>query len=136
MKVKEPLPDQIKYDSRLVMNNLGNSFTRLPQSLEVMNNSQAPSFSREEQDIVSGMITLDPDVRVFKTSYSSSGLITEWGKSDMSKIQRLCYWYDDLQRRWSQTEVGVKKRYRMKRQGEEFISRLENWWMGIGRLYF
>lgn len=126
IKATEPLPDQIKYDSRLVRDKLGIFYICFPAPLEVKGENQAPSFTVREQRIGAGVIALDPGVRTFQTTFSPSGLVTEWGNADMGRIQRLCYWYDDLQRRWSQKEVGAKKRYRMKKAGRRIHFRIRN----------
>jgi hypothetical protein len=58
-------------------------------------------------------------VRTFYTGYDRDGIIVEVGKSDISRIYRLCNSYDKLQSKWSQPEINHRKRYRCKRAGKQ-----------------
>lgn len=97
MKAAEPLPTQLKYDSQLVMDHLGNFYLCIPMPLEVRTDNQGPMFSMAQEEGGSGVIALDPGVRTFMTGYDLSGLAIEWGKSDIACIYRLCHAYDRIQ---------------------------------------
>jgi putative transposase len=53
-------------------------------------------------------------------------MIVEVGKSDISRIDKLCYHYDKLQSKWSQPEINHRKRYRCKRAGARMRRRIRN----------
>jgi len=55
--------------------------------------------TKSEKKIEDGILAMDPGVRTFQTGYSPSGLVVEWGKGDIMKIQRLCAYLDRLQSR-------------------------------------
>ena len=97
MKAAEPLPTQLKYDSQLVMDHLGNFYLCIPMLLEVRTDNQGPMFSMAQEEGGSGVIALDPGVRTFMTGYDPSGLAIEWGKNDIARIYRLCHAYDRIQ---------------------------------------
>jgi putative transposase len=50
----------------------------------------------------------------------------EVGKSDISRIYRLCNSYDKLQSKWSQPEINYWKRYRYKKAGARIQRRIQN----------
>ena len=68
MKSSEPLPVNLGYDSRLVMNRLGEFYLCVPMPLDVRAESQGPA----ESDV--GVISLDPGIRTFMTGYDPSGV--------------------------------------------------------------
>lgn len=111
LKASEPLPDKLDYTVRLIRMRDGKYYLAIPQPLDVRGDNQAPLFKMEEESIVA----MDPGVRTFMTTYSADGIVTEWGKADMTRIYRLCRAVDLLQSKWSQKEVKHKKRYKMKR---------------------
>jgi putative transposase len=88
IKSAEQLPDKLEYDIRLVRKRLGHGYFYLciPKKLDKYN---GPSQNK--------VIAFDPGVRTFFTGYDLDGIIVEVGKSDISKIYRLCYHYDKLQ---------------------------------------
>lgn len=115
------LPENLRYDSRIIKDKLGDFYICIPKPLEVRNENQVPVSDWREK-----IIALDPGVRTFQTTYSPDGLITEWGKADMGRIHRLCKYYDDLQSRWSQPDVKKKRRQRMKEAGWRMQKRIRN----------
>jgi putative transposase len=106
IKSAEQLPDKLEYDARLVRKRLGHFYLCIPKKLDKYN---GPSQNK--------VIAFDPGMRTFCTGYDPDGIIVEVGKSDISRIYRLCYHYDKLQSKWSQPEVKHRKRYRCKKAG-------------------
>lgn len=118
----EPLPDKLYYDSRIQKNRLGEFYLCIPVPLEIRSDNQAPKWKKIED----GIISIDPGVRTFATTYSPEGIVTEWGKSDISRIYRLCHSLDDLQSRWSQVNIKHRKRYRMKMAARKIRKKIRN----------
>jgi hypothetical protein len=50
----------------------------------------------------------------------------EVGKSDISRIYRLCNSYDKLQSKWSQPEINHRKRYRYTKARARIQRRIQN----------
>jgi hypothetical protein len=65
-------------------------------------------------------------MRTFCTGYDPDGIIVEAGKSDISRIYRLCNSYDKLQSKWSQPTTKHAKRYRYKKAGARIQRRIRN----------
>jgi putative transposase len=55
------------------------------------------------------IVSLDPGIRTFQTTYDASGLTTEWGKGDMSQIFLACRKVDKMQQTW-QAKKGRRRR--------------------------
>ncbi|RIA80133.1 hypothetical protein C1645_839246 [Glomus cerebriforme] len=81
IKSSRPIPLELGYDSRLIMNRLG-------------------PFIVSEGQRSTRLISLDPGVRTFITGYSPDGYTVEWGKGNIDRIHRLCGFYDKLQNTW------------------------------------
>ncbi|GBC01471.1 hypothetical protein RclHR1_00420033 [Rhizophagus clarus] len=111
MKSAEPLPNKLEYDSRLVVNQLGEFYLCIPRPLEIRAENQGPMFQKEG----SGVISLDPGVRTFMMGYDPSGMAVEWGKNDIGRIYRLYHAYDKLQSKRDQIygKRNKRKRYRL-----------------------
>ncbi|RHZ70779.1 hypothetical protein Glove_267g56 [Diversispora epigaea] len=107
MKLAENLPAELHYDSRLVMNRLGEFYLCIPQPLEIWAKNQGPTQS-------DAVITLDPGVRTFITGYDPSEQAVEWGKNDISRIYRLSHIYDKIQSTHDSIHGKVHKRKRYK----------------------
>jgi putative transposase len=75
---------------------------------------------------IRNVIAFDPGMRTFCTGYDPDGIIVEVGKSDISRIDKLCYHYDKLQSKWFQSEINHRKRYRCKRAGARMQCRIRN----------
>ena len=118
----EPLPDKLYYDSRIQRNRLGEFYLCIPMPLEIRSDNQTPKW----KNIEDGILAIDPGVRTFATTYSPDGTVTEWGKSDISRIYRLCHASDDLQSRWSQKGIRHKKRYRMRMAARKIRRKIHN----------
>jgi putative transposase len=115
IKGAEKLPDKLEYDARLVRKRYGYFYLCIPKRLDKYN---GPPKNK--------IIAFDFGVRTFCTGYDPEGIIVEIGKSDISKIDKLCYHYDKLQSKWSQPEINHRKRYRCKRAGARIQRRIRN----------
>jgi putative transposase len=113
IKSAEELPDKLEYDARLVRKRYGHFYLCIPKKLDKCN---GPSQNK--------VIAFNPGVRTFCTGYDSDEIIVEVGKSDISRIYRLCNSYDKLQSKWSQSTTKHAKRYRYKKAGARIQRRI------------
>jgi putative transposase len=110
IRFTEKLPNEFG-DCRLV-SHLGTTYLCVPHEV-----SQIVS---ENQGRV---VALDPGVRSFLTLFSENSF--GWlGKHDIGRIQRLCYYLDDLIAR--STKVNAKKRYRMRKAADRIRLKIRN----------
>lgn len=99
IKATEPLPSSLDHDIRFVRDRLSRYFIVIPGQVK----------RSENQTPLKNIVSLDPGVRTFQTTYDDSGLVTEWGKGDMKNIFRLCLFADIVQSAW-QKKKGSNKR--------------------------
>jgi transposase len=85
IKSAEDLLNKLEYDARLVRKRYGHFYLCIPKKLDKYN---GPPQNK--------VIAFDPGMRTFCTGYDPNGIIVEVGKSDISRIYRLCYSYDKL----------------------------------------
>jgi putative transposase len=104
IKRAEQLPDKLEYDARLVKKRYGYFYLCIPKRLD--------KYNGQSQNKV---IAFDPGMRTFYTGYYPDRIIVEVGKSDISRIYKLCHHYDKLQSKWSQPTTKHAKRYRYKK---------------------
>ncbi len=98
IRYTESLPDNLG-DSRLVSRN-GQYYLTIPHEVQ-----------RCESDNQGRIVALDPGVRSFLTLFSPNSF--GWiGNQDIGKVQRLCYYLDDLISRSTKTNAKARKRYR------------------------
>lgn len=90
IKGSETIPSEVDTAVRFMRNRLGHYYLIVPVQVTKRDENQTP---RTAESIVS----LDPGVRTFQTTYDVSGLTTEWGKGDMSHIFLLCRRADKIQ---------------------------------------
>lgn len=110
IRFTEKLPTNIG-DCRLV-NHLGITYLCVPH--------EVPRLLSENQGRV---VALDPGVRSFLTLFSENSF--GWlGKYDIGRIQRLCYYLDNLISR--STKVNAKKRYRMRKAADRIRLKIRN----------
>ena len=102
LKAAEKLPDKPEVAVRFVRDRLGRYFLVVPRQVERKDEIQVPP---SQESIVS----LDPGVRTFQTTYDTSGLATEWGKGDMDAVFNFCRRADKVQAVW-QAKKGSKRR--------------------------
>eukprot|EP01085_Mycamoeba_gemmipara_P003949 Mycagemm_TRINITY_DN10268_c0_g1::TRINITY_DN10268_c0_g1_i2::g.3949::m.3949 type:complete len:630 gc:universal TRINITY_DN10268_c0_g1_i2:1945-56(-) len=115
----EPLPEELGYDSRLVLERRTNAFYLcIPMPLEVRSENQAPTTRR--------VVALDPGVRTFMTSYDPSGESIEFGKGDIGHIYRLCHRLDKLQGAWDVKGLDHHKRWRLRKAGARIRQRIRH----------
>jgi putative transposase len=106
----EKLPKEIG-DCRLVTH-LGITYICVPH--------EVPRLASDNQGRV---VALDPGVRSFLTLFSENSF--GWlGKYDIGRIQRLCYYLDDLISR--STKVNAKKRYRYRKASDKIRLKIRN----------
>ncbi|KAK9431424.1 hypothetical protein V1505DRAFT_385130 [Lipomyces doorenjongii] len=116
MKSAEPLPHDLKYDSRLLsQRTTGHYYLCVPMPLQVL---EGPSSGR--------LIYLDTGVRTFLTGYKPDGKVVELGKNDIGHIYRLCHWLDELHSKYSAKDITRAKRWRMKKAAGKLRRRIQN----------
>ena len=107
---REKLPTKIG-DCRLVRH-LGVTYLCVPHEM--------PRWRAKNQGRV---VALDPGVRSFLTFFSENSF--GWlGKYDIGRIQRFCYYLDNLISR--STKLGAKKRYRMRKAADKIRLKIRN----------
>jgi putative transposase len=115
IKSAEQRSDKLEYDAGLVKKRYGHFYLCIPKKLDKYN---GPSQNK--------VIAFDPGMRTFCTKYDLDGIIVEVGKSDISRIYRLCNSYDKLQSKWSQSTTKHAKRYRYKKAGARIQRHIRN----------
>jgi putative transposase len=119
LRSAEPLPEDLIYDSRLVLERRTNAFYLcIPMPLVVRSENQAPATKR--------IIALDPGVRTFMTSYDPSGESIDFAAKDIGHIYRLCHRLDDLQSKWDAKEVRHHQRWSMRKAGVRMRRRIRH----------
>jgi putative transposase len=99
IKSAEELPDKLEYDARLARKRYGHFYLCIPKKPGKYNGP-----------LQNKVIAFDPGMKTFCTGYDPDGMIVEVGKSDISRIYRLCNSYDKLQSKWSQPTTKHSKR--------------------------
>ena len=106
----EKLPDKLG-DCRLV-SHLGITYLCVPHEM-----------LREISENQGRVVALDPGIRSFLTLFSENSF--GWlGQYDIGRIQRLCYYLDDLISR--STKVNAKKRYRYRKAADRIRLKIHN----------
>jgi putative transposase len=105
IKSSEILANKLDYDSKLTRNYLGQYYLCLPQ---------APHQLKPVEDRKK-IISIDPGVRTFATTYDPGGSIAKWGHQDIGRIQRLCHHADQLQSSITKTNGKSAKKTSAKR---------------------
>jgi len=110
IRYTEKLPEKIG-DCRLVCH-LGVTYLSLPHKV-----------LRQTTENQGRVVALDPGVRSFMTLFAEDRF--GWlGQHDIGRIQRLCYYLDDLISRSS--KVNAKKRYRMRKAADKIRFKIKN----------
>jgi len=102
IKAAEKLPCKVDTAVRFLRDKLGRYYLIIPYQVTKRNENQAPQTPES-------IVSCDPGVRTFQTTYDASGLATEWGKGDMSHLFILCRKADKMQQTWAQ-KTGSKRR--------------------------
>ncbi len=117
-----------KYNKKM-KNRIGNKKGEEESSSTVIDNKE-----KEEEQIGRECVFIDPGVRTFVTSFDLQGRIYEFGNGSIKRIERLCYYLDDLISRThakrpkdkSRFVLGKKKRWRMRRAALRMRRRIRN----------
>lgn len=101
LKATEPIPYNLLADSTIQKTWDGRYYLCLPEPIAPRDESQ-----------VSGVVSLDPGVRTFQTTFSpeEGGLVTEWGAGDVTRIGRLCWSLDRLTSKMWSGGCGSRRR--------------------------
>lgn len=108
VKARESLPDKLEYDTRLQRTRLGKFY------LCVM----SPRHKREgplPRDDGGSVIAFDPGVRTVLTGYSPDGSITEIGRGESKRLERLLKHLDKLQSKCKDKTATARQRYQRRR---------------------
>jgi putative transposase len=119
IKAREPLPGKLDYDTRLQRTRLGKFY------LCVL----APRYKREGPiplDDGSSVIAFDPGVRTVLTGYSPDGSITEIGKGESKRIERLLRHLDKLQSKCKDKTATAQQRYQRRRAALRMRAKLKH----------
>jgi transposase len=100
LRASEPLPCDLEAAVRFVKDRSGNIYLVVPRQVPQKGENQAP---------MENIVSLDPGVRTFQTTYDTAGITTEWGKDDMAQLFTFCRRVDRMQREWQQ-KTGSKRR--------------------------
>lgn len=98
----EKLPSEVDTAVRFIRDKLGRYYLIVPCQVARKGENHAPQTPES-------IVSLDPGVRSFQTTYDGSGLATEWGKGDMSHIFLLSRKADKAHQTWGQ-KTGSKRR--------------------------
>ncbi len=159
---REELPEMMTRDFKLVRTRLGRYYLCIPTDLNDDKNkkkkrkagkktkigvggeraSENPVSSsiftehkeEEEKQIGRECVFIDPGVRTFITSFDLQGRIHEFGKGSIKRIERLCYYLDDLISRTDAKRpedkarfvLAKKKRWKMRRAALRMRRRIRN----------
>jgi hypothetical protein len=115
IKTAEKLPDKLEYDLRLARIRLRHFYLCIPKKLGKYNGP-----------LQNNVITFDLGIRTFCIGCYPDEIIMELGKTDISKIYRLCNFYDKLQSKWSQPTTKHLKKYRYRKTGARIQLRIRN----------
>jgi transposase len=88
IKSSEPLPRDLKYDSRLKKTKDGRYYLCIPRPLQPRTENQGQQLKE--------VVAIDPGVSTFAATYDTTGLVTEWGKQDIEHIIRICIQIDRI----------------------------------------
>jgi putative transposase len=117
LKSAEPLPSTVDCAVRFIRDRLGRFYLSVPRQVVKKDENQCPVTP-------DAIVSLDPGVRTFQTTYDVSGLSTEWGKGDMNLIFILCQKMDKCQSEWK--EKKGRKRRATKKVWYRMIDKIKN----------
>jgi putative transposase len=122
LKSAEKLPDRIYYDARLQKKRLlGEYYLIIPEAAALIPDNQG---NVNETLSPTSVIALDPGVRTFMTGYCPDGIVIEWARNDIKKIDRLCFHIDALQSKISQKKWKYKQRRSMRKAAARMRKRI------------
>ena len=119
----EPLPEKLDHDTRLQRTRRGLYYLLVLKPIEQIKvDLSSNSFAN--------IVSLDPGVRTFMTAYDpDQSKVFNWGQSDISKIYKLCYIQDQLQRKMDTLPQEIYHRSRKK-----FVIR-KRWYKNFDRIH-
>ena len=102
LRSSEPLPATIDKTVEITRTRPGEYYLTIPREVKhIESENQAPT-----------MVSMDPGVRTFQTTFDLAGHVTEWGKGDFKRIYRLCTHVDTIVS--SMKKVRCRKRRRLR----------------------
>ena len=127
---KEPLPETIDYQFRLVRTRLGAYYLAIPEPLQIQRNNKQVCLKKKNRAKGPGLrphsvISLDPGVRTFQTGYDVDGAIWEWGGGDVERLDRLQGWNAKLCSRIKK-EPNKRRRYCMRKASLRINLKIRN----------
>jgi hypothetical protein len=117
-KEPEELPNKLEYDARFVRKRYDHFYLCIPKKLGKHNE---PSQNK--------VIAFDPGMRPFCTKYDPDGIIVEVGKSDISRIYKLCYHYESCRVNGPNLRPKMRRDTDTKKQEQECNVAFEIWLM-------
>lgn len=118
----EPLPEVLHADSKLVRQRDRYYFC-YPEP--IFTNSKCNEPLPIKLDSETKFISVDPGVRTFLTMYDPDGYTLEFGKDDIGRIIRLCYYLDQLKSKQSKSQ-SHQQRHRIKKALGRMYRRIRN----------
>lgn len=115
LKATETIPEKVDKDLKLIRTALGEYFLCIPHERK-----------GENQANLNGVVSLDPGVRTFQTTFGTDGRVTEWGNGDMSRICRLARHADKLQGKTKKEKLKGRKKRRHRRAFLRILQRIRN----------
>ncbi len=116
----EKLPCEVDNAVRFVRDRLGKYYLVIPMEVKpasLRSEKQAPKTAES-------IVSLDPGIRTFQTTYDVNGVTSEWGKGNMKDIFIYCRLVDKCQKAWM-TKTGSRKRA-TKKLWYRMIDKLKN----------
>lgn len=110
LRFHPPLPPKIEHDCRLQLTATGDYYLCVPIPAPTH-----PKVKSENQAPILRVAAIDPGVRTFATVYDPTGVIYEFGKGDVTVLERYCHALDRLQSKVQRTGVTHKRRYRLRK---------------------
>ena len=111
------LPEKLPYDSRLIIDKLQRYYLCVPQLIVVKPFNKTPLAS---------IVSIDPGVRTFITTYDTQGHISEWGHYDNKHIMRMAIHIDKLISLKASKNTKHRKRYKLIKAIQRMRNRLRN----------
>jgi putative transposase len=122
LQTSEALPETILYDCRLQRTRLGHYYFCLLLPGNASENQARVTNTAAEPTI----LAIDPGVRTFLTGYEpATGKYVEWGKGDMTRVERLLGHLDDLMSRTAKSK-SKRQRYTMRKAQMRLRLRVHN----------
>lgn len=115
---KEKLPLTIIGDTRIIMRRSGDFY------IVIHHDDPAPTVLSSQR-----IVSLDPGVRTFQSTYDPSGRFTEWGRNDMEGIVRMKLSYRKLQSKCDKCKNRRRKgriRVALQRKNDKIKHRIED----------